>query len=87
MSEGTQRKMPRIVTEAGATMMALESLGREGDRIVIQGRMMGSMPSKMYMSPEDALRMGGMMFKNLAIISYVFSLPFILLKRRRGGAG
>jgi hypothetical protein len=45
--------------------------------------MMGSMPSKMYMSPEDAWRMGGMMLKNLAIISYAFALPFILLKRRR----
>ena len=86
MSEEKAKKMPRIVAENGATMIALDGLGREGDRIVIQGRMMGSMPSKMYMSPEDALKIGTMVFKNFAIVSYVFLLPFILLKRRRGGA-
>ena len=82
MADQRERKPARIVNETGATMMALDSLGREGNRILIHGRMMGSMPAKMYMSPEDAWRMGGMMLRNPAVISYAFALPFILLKRR-----
>lgn len=82
-----EKKPICIVNEGGVTVMALNSMGREGDRIVIEGRMMGAWPSQMYISPEDAWRMVGIMIKNRAIIGYVFSLPFILLKRRRGKLG
>ena len=77
-----EKKEARIVSDTGTTMMSLESMGRDGDRIVIVGRMMGAWPSKMYLSPEDAWRMGGMMI-NRQIIGYIIRLPFILRKRRR----
>lgn len=87
MAEEEEKKPVCIVNEAGATVMDVNSMGREGDKIVIEGRMMGAWPSQMYVSPEDAWRMVGMMIKNRAIIFYAFSLPFILLKRRKGKTG
>jgi hypothetical protein len=83
MAEEGEKKEARIVSDKGTTMLALESMGREGDRIVFVGRMMGAWSSKMYMGPEDAWRLGGMMLKNRQLIGYIFSLPCILWKNRR----
>jgi hypothetical protein len=84
MAKEEKKKPARIVSDSGATMMALESLGREGDRIVIQGRMIGAISTKMYMNLDDVLRIGGMMIKNRALIGYIVSLPYLVLKRRKG---
>ncbi len=87
MAKEEEKKPARIVSETGATMMALERLGREGDRIVIQGRMVGAFSTKMYMNLDDVLRMGGMMIKNRQLIGYIISLPYLVLKLRRGKKG
>jgi len=82
MTEEDKKKAVCIVSDKGATMMALERMGRDGDNIVIVGRMMGQWGAKMYMSPEDAWRMGGMMIRNRQLVGYIISLPFILRRRR-----
>lgn len=83
MSDQIKRELANIVDETGGTMIAIEKLGREGDRLLIYGHLMGSMPAKLYMSPEDYWRLGVKILKNPAIIFYAFALPFLLLKRRR----
>jgi 2-polyprenyl-3-methyl-5-hydroxy-6-metoxy-1,4-benzoquinol methylase len=72
-----------IVFDKETTTMSLESIGREGDNIVMTGRMIGQWGAKMYMSPEEAWRMGRMMIRNPKMIGYIISLPFIILRRRR----
>lgn len=83
MAADKEEKMVRIVSDTGATMMALESFGREGDRIVIQGRMIGAISTKMYMNLDDVLRIGGMMIKNRQLIGYIISLPYLVVRRCR----
>lgn len=82
MAEEEKKKGANIVSDKGTTMLALESMGRDGDRLIFVGRMMGAWSSKMYMDPEDAWRLGGMMLKNRQLIGYIISLPFILRRRR-----
>lgn len=71
-----------IVSEAGADMMTLESFGREGDLMTVQGALMGSWSAKMYVKPEEVPHMIGMLL-NGPIIGYILSLPFIILRRRK----
>ena len=73
-----------IVSEQGAAMMTLEGFGREGDLMTVQGALMGAWSTKMYVYPQEVLRMIGMLFR-WQVIGYMFSLPFILLKGKKGG--
>ena len=70
-----------IVSDIGADMMTLESFGREGDKLTVQGALMGSWSTKMFVSPQDAWQMIGMFLKP-QMIGYIFSLPFILLRQK-----
>jgi len=76
-----EKKGVHIVSEQGAAMMTLESFGREGDLMTVQGALMGAWSTKMYVYPDEVLRMIGMLFR-WEVIGYMFSLPFILLKRK-----
>lgn len=71
-----------IISDAGADMMTLESFGREGDLMTVQGALMGSWSAKMYVKPEEVPNMIGLLL-NWHVIGYLFSLPFILIKRRK----
>jgi len=71
-----------IVSDAGADMMTLESFGREGDLMTVQGALMGSWSAKMYIKPEEVPQMIGLLL-NGPVFGYMLSLPFILLKRRK----
>lgn len=70
-----------VVSETGSPMMTLESFGREGDKMTIQGALMGSWSSKMYVAPEEVLPMIGLLLK-WDVIGYMLSLPVILLRRK-----
>ncbi len=80
MNENSEKKV-HIVSEAGADMMTLESFGREGDLMTVQGALMGSWSAKMYVKPEEVPQMIGLLL-NRQVIGYILSLPFILIKRR-----
>lgn len=71
----------RIVSEEGGDMMTLESFGREGNRISVQGALMGAWSTKMYISPQDAVKLLGLML-NWRLVGYFISLPFILLQMK-----
>lgn len=77
----TATKAVHIVSDIGADMMTLESFGRDGEHMTVQGALMGSWSTTMYVSPQDAWKMIGM-FLNPKMIGYIISLPFILLRQR-----
>lgn len=82
MTEKVERSV-HIVSDAGADMMTLESFGRDGDLMTVQGALMGSWSAKMYIKPEDVPNMIRMLL-NGPVIGYLLSLPFIIFKRRKG---
>ena len=69
----------RILSEEGGEMITLEAFGTEGNKITVQGALMGAWSTKMYIYPKDALKLLGFIF-NLKLIVYFFRLPFILAK-------
>lgn len=71
-----------IVSDADADMMTLEKFGREGDLMTVQGALMGSWSTKMYVKPEEVPQMIGLLL-NGPVIGYMLSLPYIILKRRK----
>ena len=82
MSKEKAQKGVSIVAENGSTMMLMERFGREGDRMTVQGSLMGAWSTKMYIEPEDVPHMLGMLI-NGPVIAFILSLPFILIKRRK----
>jgi len=75
-----KKKGVHIVSKTGSPMMTLEAVGREGDSLTMQGALMGSWSSKMYLAPEELLPMLGLLLR-WELMGYVFSLPFILIRR------
>jgi hypothetical protein len=63
-------------------MLGLLSIGREGDKMMVGGSLMGAWPTKFYMEPEDVVTAVGIML-NRQVIGYVLSLPFIISRRKR----
>lgn len=43
----------KLFSQDGIEMMEVKSIDRDGDRIVIKGKMMGTMAAKIYVSPPD----------------------------------
>jgi len=80
VAEKEEKRVVHIISESGRPMMTLEALGREGDRMVIQGQMVGAWPCKMYINLEDVLRMVRLLLAP-QVIFYILSLPFLVLFR------
>ena len=71
-----------IYTEEGRPCVSITSIHKEGDQLRMEGKLMGSWDSTMYMAPEMAVRMGKLML-NRSVITFVISLPFILRRRKK----
>ena len=80
MSEEKPKQIARILSESGSPLMVLESIGREGNKMAIVGRLIGAWPSKMYVELPDVWNMIKLMI-NWQVISYVLSMPFLALKQ------
>ncbi len=63
--------------------MAMNSMRRAGDKIAINGIMMGAWPSDMFVGAEDVWNMVGLVLKSPSVIGYFLALPFILQRQRR----
>lgn len=77
-----EKKPVNVVNEKGGSMMAMSQIGREGDHMTVVGSLMGAWESTMYVSPEDVVRMIGLMM-NWKVIGYVLTLPITLYKYRK----
>lgn len=80
-----QQEPARVLNETGSTVMAVNTIHREGDRLVINGTLMGAWPSDMYVEPEDVARLIGRVL-SWPIIGLVLSLPYIRWRDRRNKA-
>ena len=70
--------MVEIFNESKDVVMSIESLSREGENLVIEGRLMGAWKSKMYF---PAKQFPGMLklLANSSVISFILLLPYLLL--------
>ena len=65
----------KMYSREGTEMMDMMSLHREGDIVVVKGKMMGAMITSICLKPEDA-------WKSLGLLSWsvIWYFPIILVK-------
>lgn len=71
-----------VVNDTGSDMMCMSSVNVSGENMEITGSLMGAWESTMYVSPEDVVKMLGLVFKP-ATIGYMVKLPWMLYNRRK----
>ena len=71
----------RILNDEGSVVMTIEAVEREGERLVIEGRLMGAWKSKMYVTPDTILKMLRFLL-NPSLLWYLVLLPFFIIKDR-----
>jgi len=64
-----------MLSKDGIEMMEVKSIQREGEKLVLKGKIMGSMPATIYLRPEDVW--AGW---QLLPFSVLVALPGMLLK-------
>jgi hypothetical protein len=77
------KKAVTICNETGDEAAAIYSVKRVGDKLVMDGKALGTMQMDMILSTEDALRAVKLMF-TWAVISFVLLLPYYALKHSLG---
>jgi hypothetical protein len=75
-------KGANFYSDTGQPVLTMKSLSREKDSLVMRGALMGAWDSKIYIHPDELVKMLGMILKP-GVIGYVFSLPFILMRRKK----
>jgi hypothetical protein len=76
--------MKNVVTirnETGDEAASIYSLKRVGDKLVMEGKALGTMQMDMILSAEDALRAARMMF-SWAGLSFILLLPFYAIRNK-----
>jgi hypothetical protein len=73
------KKAVTIRNETGDEAAAIYSIKRVGDKLVMDGKALGTMQMDMILSTEDALRAVKLMF-TWAVISFVLLLPYYALR-------
>jgi hypothetical protein len=73
------RKAVTIRNETGDEAAAIYSVKRVGDKLVMDGKALGTMQMDMILSTEDALRALKLMF-SWAFISFILLLPFYAIR-------
>jgi hypothetical protein len=65
----------KMFSKEGVEMMDTMSMARDGDNIVIKGRMMGAMLATIYLKPKD-------LWQSLSLLSWpvVSYMPVMLVK-------
>jgi hypothetical protein len=69
-----------IYTDNGGVALVLSSLRREGDKLVIDGKALGTMRMDMIITPGEFFNTLKIVF-SWAVISYLLLLPFFGLGR------
>jgi hypothetical protein len=72
----------KLMSKDGVEMMDIRSLEREGDVLVVKGKIMRSMPATIHLRPED-LWQAFLLFKWPLLLR----LPMLLLKGYRHSRG
>jgi hypothetical protein len=70
-----------IRNETGDEAASIHSLKRVGDKLVMNGKVLGTMQMDMVLSAEDALRAVRMMFTWQGL-SFIILLPFYAIRNK-----
>jgi len=76
--------MKHVVTirnESGDEAASIHSIKRVGDKLVMDGKALGTMQMDMILSSEDALRAARMMFSWQGL-SFIILLPFFAIRNK-----
>ena len=77
-----EKKTVNVVNEKGVSMLCMSEIGREGNHMTVVGSLIGAWESTMYVSPEEIVKMIGLVL-NRKVIGYILTLPFILRRYRK----
>lgn len=75
------KNVVRICNETGDEAASIYSVKRVGDRLVMDGKALGTMQMDMILSAEDAFRAVKMAF-SWEVLSFVLFLPFYIVRNR-----
>lgn len=70
----------KVVLAAGDPAIVVESIGIEGDRLCVRGRLLGTMQARMYVGPKEILGLAGLALRGNVIL-YLLLLPFFYVRR------
>ncbi|EQM77666.1 MULTISPECIES: hypothetical protein [Stutzerimonas] len=65
----------KIFSKEGVEMMDIKSISRDGERLIVKGKVMGAMSTTLLIKPEDCWQAARLL--GLRVIMY---LPLLLLK-------
>jgi hypothetical protein len=82
MNKGSEKMTVNVLNDKGASMMSIHSVGRDGDQMTIVGSLLGAWESTMYLNPEELPRMIKLLL-NWQVIGYIFSVLFLIQKRKK----
>jgi len=63
----------KIYDQSKSELMAVSALERDGNELVIRGKIYGAMPMSARLRPEDARKVFGLL--NFKLILFLISLP------------
>lgn len=75
---GDEKKQVIVRSDNGSVVMSMSDLGVEGDRVYIEGALMGAWPSKMYVDTESIPVALQMVFSHPELLGFAKRLPEIL---------
>lgn len=81
-SLSNESKGANFYSDTGQPVLTMKSLYREKDSLVMRGALMGAWDSKIYIHPDELVKMLGILVKP-AIIWYILSLPFKLWRYKK----
>lgn len=70
----------KIYSETGGIAAEMRQIRRVADKLVISGKLLGTMNTRMYIRPEEMWN-GVKLVMSGAVISYMLLLPYFLLKK------
>ncbi len=70
----------KLTSPDGSELMRVESIERDGDRLVIRGKVFGAMPMTARLEPEEARR--GLKLLNRRLVLFLLTLPFRRSRRK-----
>lgn len=65
-----------IYTETGSPALVIQGVRRKGEKLVIEGKALGSMYMDMVLTAKDFIRVARVMC-SWALVSFVLLLPFL----------
>lgn len=71
----------KIISSDGSDLMTVSAIERDGDNLVIKGKVFGAMPMSAKLTPEEARK--ALKLFNFKLVFFLLTLPF---RRRKGDA-